>query len=1710
MKKLSLFRAVVFFPILLLLMFSVCDIERSNPLDSSGDNFIAPQILMDTTGVNVANGDTIHSRSATFVVTGNRAESRFQAQIDDGSLLEWQSSGVFHFNDLSDSIHTIYVNSKYEGGVFIVNDTINFFVRASGYVPEFSSVTDSVIYVANGENVTIIAKAEGVSPIAYSWIKNDTLITSMNTDTLVLSNIQFQDSGSYTCIASNEWGSCKSRLFKVKVGQASIPTYTVTYDGNGNSSGTVPVDLRTYEKNAVVEAKGNVGDLAKTGYKFVGWNTSADGLGVSYAAATDFYMGSENLKLFANWTQNTTYSVLYNGNGSDSDNVPIDVNDYAKGATVTVKGNIRNLTRTGFTFAGWNTEADGKGISYAAGADLKIGSENVILYANWTQSMTYTVVYDGNGSTSGTVPIDENVYEKGASVIVKSYGNLKKTGYVFVGWNTATDGNGTPFAVGVTFNIGSDSVKLFANWTQNPTCIVLYNGNGNSSGTVPLDVNAYEQNTLAIVKENAGGLEKIGYVFAGWNTAADGSGITYAAGVEFNVGLSNTELFAKWTQNATYTVKYNGNGNSGGAAPLDANAYEQNVLVMLKSNTGNLVRTGYTFTGWNTTADGRGTSYAVGVEFKIGSENVELYANWTQSSTYTVVYNSNGSTSGSIPMDVNVYKDGAPVIVKGNTGNLNKSGFTFVGWNTSVDGSGISYAAGVEFNIGSENVILYANWTQSSTYKVVYNGNGNTSGNIPVDVNVYEKGATVTVKENSGNLLKTGFTFAGWNTAADGKGIAYAAGVEFNLANDNVTFYAYWTQNETFGVYYNANGSGSGNIPVDPNLYEKGSKVTIKGNVGNLSRLGFTFAGWNTSSDGNGVSYAAGIEISMPSASLILYAYWTQNTTYTATYNGNGNTGGTIPVDANKYETGAIIKVKSNTGNLVKTGFTFAGWNSAANGSGTPYAEGVEFNISSGNIVFYANWTQNPTFKVTYNGNGNSAGSVPVDANAYEKNASVTVKGNTGNLVKTAYIFTGWNTQANGAGISYASDVKFLMGSENIVLYANWTQNPTHKVIYNGNGSTSGSVPIDANAYKKDDTVIVKSNTGNLLRTDYLFAGWNVAADGTGASFVPGAKLIAGTSDITLYAQWTVNKTYKITYKGNGNTDGNAPKDSTLYAQGAIANVIGNTGLLTRTGYTFAGWNPDSAGSTKNYDAGDTLIIGAKSIVLYAKWTINTYIIKYNLDGGVGTNPADYNVTSATIILVNPIKTGYTFGGWFTTSGLTGTAVLSIPSGSIGNKEFWAKWILDIYTITYNLDGGTNGSNPTSYNITSASIPFANPTKVGYTFGGWFTSSSLTGIAVTSIPSGTTGNKSFWAKWILNIYTITYNLDDGLNGSNPTSYTITSASIALANPTKTGYTFSGWFTDSLFKTAVSSIPIGSTGNKSFWAKWTEKTYTVHFNSNGGSIVDSQNVAQNALVTAPSNPTKTGSTFEYWCASENLLTAFDFSTPITEQTTLFAKWTANVYTVNFNVDGTIIVTKDIAYNSVVTPPADPTKAGYTFNNWYLEDSTTAFSFATPITGTTTLFANWIVKVYTVNFDVDGTIIVTKDIAYNSVVTPPADPTKEGYTFDNWYLEDSTTAFSFTIPITGTTTLFAKWIANVYTVTFDDQNADVPVDPITKTVTSPQTTIVNLPTEPQKAGFTFGEWWTSPDGSGTSFTGSTVVNANLTVYAKWIENNSGSTH
>ncbi len=313
-------------------------------------------------------------------------------------------------------------------------------------------------------------------------------------------------------------------------------------------------------------------------------------------------------------------------------------------------------------------------------------------------------------------------------------------------------------------------------------------------------------------------------------------------------------------------------------------------------------------------------------------------------------------------------------------------------------------------------------------------------------------------------------------------------------------------------------------------------------------------------------------------------------------------------------------------------------------------------------------------------------------------------------------------------------------------------------------------------------------------------------------------------------------------------------------------------------------------------------------------------------------------------------QAGYRLAGIYTDEAYQTEFAADTPINA--NTTLYAKWIAQ-YTVSYQ----TNGGETIASEIVDDGTLYTPKTtsRTGYTFAGWFTDEDLT----SAFADGTqiTADTTLYAKWTINEYTVTFNANGGSAVTEQKVEYNATASEPF-DPTKTGYTFAGWYADAELTTAFDfATPV--TADTTLYAKWTINEYTVTFNANGGSEVEEQKVEYNAVASEPTDPTKTGYTFAGWYSDEELTTAYDFATPVTANTTLYAKWTINEYTVTFNANGgSEVEEQKVEYNAAASEPSDPTKTGYTFAGWYADaELTAAYDFATPVTADTTLYAKW---------------------------------------------------------------------------------------------------------------------------------------------------------
>ena len=526
-----------------------------------------------------------------------------------------------------------------------------------------------------------------------------------------------------------------------------------------------------------------------------------------------------------------------------------------------------------------------------------------------------------------------------------------------------------------------------------------------------------------------------------------------------------------------------------------------------------------------------------------------------------------------------------------------------------------------------------------------------------------------------------------------------------------------------------------------------------------------------------------------------------------------------------------------------------------------------------------------------------------------------------------------------------------------------------------------------------------------------------------------------------------------VTLDLGGGKLGNSSEDIQIIVKNGESFTAPASDGLTRpdgnTGNSFI-W----LGSDGNlYAPGDT--VPADVTELTVQWTAPTYAVTLNTNGGTiadGKDVTGYTYGVGATLPTDVTRTGYTFKGWYDNENLTGSPVTAIGGAETGNKEYWAKWEINQYTITFDTNGGSEIAPITQDYGTEITVP-ANPTRKGYTFKGWDKEIPET------MPAE---NITVKAQWGINQYTITFDTNGG-NEIAPITQDYGTEITAPDNPTRKGYTFMGWD-----KEIPKTMPAE---NITFKAQWEINQYTITFDTNGGSEIAPITQDYGTEITVPANPTRKGYTFKGW----------DKEIPETmpaENITVKAQWGINQYTITFDTNGgseIAPITQD--YGTEITVPANPTRKGYTFKGWDKEIPETMPA------ENITVKAQWEINQYTITFDTNGgseIAPITQD--YGTEITVPANPTRKGYTFKGWDKEIPETMPAENI------TVKAQWEINQYTITFDT-NGGSEIAPITQDYG----TEITVPANPTRKGYTFKGWDKEiPE---------TMPAENITITARW---------
>ncbi|GAB1483125.1 hypothetical protein MASR2M78_19410 [Treponema sp.] len=630
-----------------------------------------------------------------------------------------------------------------------------------------------------------------------------------------------------------------------------------------------------------------------------------------------------------------------------------------------------------------------------------------------------------------------------------------------------------------------------------------------------------------------------------------------------------------------YSLSYDANGAEGGMVPPPSFATEGTKLI-IPSNTGSLTRAGFAFSGWNSSADLLGTSYAVSQVLSMPSANLLLYASW-QAASYAITYHLNGGTN--VPANPTSYTAASAAIALADpTWGAN----LFQGWFTDA---ALTSPISLIPSGSTGNLDLYAKWNVLS-FNVNFNKDGGSGFMAAQSI---PNGATVSLSTNT--YTKLGYTFEGWAYTSGGAMAIPDAG-SYTMGGADITLYAVWTP-ISYTVIFDPN-TGTGSMAPQNFNFDSSMPLTPY----SFSRVGYSFEGWGLNPAGP-VVYADMAPFTMNVPGQMLFAQWTP-INYTVFYNANGATVGSVPSSQNGNYGASVTVLPPNVsptfaGPLIQDGIrqVFSGWNTAPGGGGTPYSPGASLIMPAASVTLYAQFTTTPT---VINKIGPAGGWVFYDKGSvsngwryleveptshagapYWSDVTGTAIGDTGTAIgEGAFNSLKIITQAMHTG-SAAKTADDFSSSYNSVTYTDWYLPSTNEL--NEAFAVLAPANIGAGAY------------------------WSSTEGGAGSANCPAqanpthnvVKNQAGYPFRATRAFATGPETFVILYEANGALVGTAPVDLMHYSPGAAVTLSGDNGLTDGT-IPPTKWNTQANGLGADYAIGGPLTMPPNNLVLYAKW----------------------------------------------------------------------------------------------------------------------------------------------------------------------------------------------------------------------------------------------------------------------------------------------------------------------------------------------------------------------------------------------------------------------------------------------------------------------------------------------------------------------------
>ncbi len=933
-------------------------------------------------------------------------------------------------------------------------------------------------------------------------------------------------------------------------------------------------------------------------------------------------------------------------------------------------------------------------------------------------------------------------------------------------------------------------------------------------------------------------------------------------------------------------------------------------------------------------------------------------------------------------------------------------GYEFLGWS---EDEAAAAAGNVAATMPANDVTYYA-VLKVNQYTISFTETGDSK----IDDITQDYGTEVIAPADP---VKEGYTFNGWLDAEGNK-----TSVPATMPAENVVLEADWVINEYTVTWIFDNGEAD---QVDTYDYQE-AIIAPDAPV----KVGHTFKEWSPA-----------VEANMPAMNLTYTAVYTVDS-HNAIFDANSGAWG----EGEAAET--TKTVPTNYGEEIvapeapaKKGYVFAGWDNTVGVMGTvDQTFTAQWDAATDTPYTVEYYTMDTTGAydeanpVVDNRTGVTDSTVTAVTNVTEGfyvdsaksvlSATVAAEGNT--VLKVYYareLYTitfdadgGTLEGAASADYFYGATVAVPTASKTGFTFKSWDKNVSTVAVADADyvaqwTANEYTITFDADGGSAIDPVKaaygseVNAPAAVTTKEGYTFGGWSETKGETDASKAVTFPVTMPLDGDTYYAIWTPNK-YTITF----NTDGGSAIDPITQD---YATTVTAPADPTKTGYDFAGWDKEIPSSMPAYD-----------MTITALWDIKSYDVTWNVDGAETTEKVEFG--AAIVAPADPEKEGYTFAGW------TPTVPSTMPAGE---QTFTATWKANEYTITFDTDGGTKVDDIVADYKADITAP-ADPTKTGYDFAGWVDSEGAAVAVPSTMPLNGMELKATWTPKNDTPFKVVVNYTDFATGEAMTevfdAYTGTTDNaieIVEAVPAEpaanTDYVLLGDLAVANYELDPEAANeftgvVAADGSTVLNLYYVPVKRTATFDANGGAWEDGDaakavQVSHGSLVkpAAPADPVREGYTFKGW-------NGLNDTTKLTANRTFTAAWEANTYTITFDVDG-VTTTDPYEYNALINKPVDPQKEGYEFAGW--EPSIPDNMPAENITVT----ATWTVNSYDVTWNVDG-VETTESVEYGAAIVAPADPEKEGYTFEGW-----SPSVPSTMPA-GEQTFTAQWAVNPYTVSY----------------------------------------------------------------------------